>query len=188
MLAILFILFPIILPVTTIAQFKAITETAVLTLAAADTACSESGWSTEDGAVVLQVVRNRARLAAKDWKRYDGTLLNALFSPAQHAHGCRAPITLAHIKLGVQFVTDTLPVEPWARHAIWYCNLEPEGTCENRCKGGCPYLSKVRHRYYGLASRNSRNNNPMTTASIETNRGLPPPRGLPVSRFMGGTD
>lgn len=171
MFAILFILFPITLPVTTLVQFKPITEVVLLTLAAADTACAESGWSTEDGAVVLQVVRNRARLAAKDWKRYDGKLSNALFSPAQHAHGCRAPITLDHIKLGVQFVTDTLPVESWARHAIWYCNLEPEGTCESRCKGGCPYLSKVQHRYYGLAPR-SRRNNAVITASLEASMNL----------------
>lgn len=128
------------------AQFKAL----ILVLGAADTACAESGWDHDDGAVVLQVVRNHADLSQYGWKRYDGTLGNALFSPRQHAHGCRAPITAAHLKLGFQFVTDTLPVPDWAYKAISYCNSEPAGTCENRCKNGCPYLGSVRHRYYGL--------------------------------------
>ena len=131
-------------------------ENLLLVYAAADTACAESSYDHEDGAYVLQVVRNHAGLAKKGWKRYDGTLRNALFSPSQHAHGCRAPITWKHLRLGIQFVSDTLPVEPWAYKAISYCNSEPEGTCENRCEGGCPYLGTVRHRYYGLPEKPSK--------------------------------
>ena len=111
---------------------------------AADVACSESGHDYRDGAHVLAVVRARAR---SDWARYDGTLLDALTEPHQHAHGCRAPITWRHGLLGVQFITDTLPVEPWARDALWYCgDYDAPETCEAR---GAVLLGTVRHSFWG---------------------------------------
>lgn len=119
---------------------------AVLILAAADTACAESGRDYKDGRVVLQVVSNRAKTG---WSRYDGTLWGALFSRSQHAHKCRWPITKEHLVIGYEFVTDSLKVPDWARKALWYCNLEKPGTCENRCSGGCDVLGKFAHRFYG---------------------------------------
>ena len=155
----------------------AILRPLLLVVAAADTACAESGWDRADGAVVLQVVRNHASLSRHGWKRYDGTLENALFSPAQHAHGCRAPITASHMDLGVRFVTDTLPVEPWARRAISYCNTEPEGTCERRCVGGCPFVGQVRHRYYGLPGFPRRR---PTVTSVEVSVVKPNLQNIPI--------
>lgn len=150
------ILFSVLFSVSTLMSAQNTVETILLIRGAADTACAESGRDYKDGAHVLQVVRNHAALFYKGWKRYDGTLKNALYSPAQHAHGCRYPTTLGHYILGIQFVADALPVEPWAKSAISYCNIEPEGTCENRCKGGCPYLGKVVHRYYGLTQKHGK--------------------------------
>ena len=110
---------------------------------AADVACAESGHDYRDGAHVLAVVRARAR---SDWARYDGTLLDALTEPHQHAHGCRAPITWRHGLLGVQFIADTLPVEPWARDALWYCgDYDAPETCEAR---GAVLLGTVRHSFW----------------------------------------
>jgi len=119
---------------------------AVLVLAAADTACTESGRDYDDGRVVLQVVANRAKTG---WGRYDGTLWNALFSKSQHAHKCRWPITAEHLAMGVEFVRGTLQVPDWSKKALWYCNLEKPGTCERRCRGGCTVLGKFSHRFYG---------------------------------------
>lgn len=93
----------------------------LLILGAADTACAESGRDYADGAAVLQVVRTRAKLNERGWKRYDGTLWTALWSPQQHAHGCRWPLTFEHLRLGVQFVTNTLETPEWAKKALYYC-------------------------------------------------------------------
>lgn len=118
-----------------------------LALAAADTACAESGTNYKDGAIVLQVVRNRA---VSGWDRYTGSLKDALFKKHQHAHGCRAPITAYHLKLGWQFVNDTLVTPEWARRALWYCgNYDKPLTCEKRCKHGCEPLGKEAHTFYG---------------------------------------
>lgn len=126
----------------------------LLVLAAADTACAESGSDYRDGRVVLQVVRNRAK---SSWARYDGTLWNALFSRHQHAHGCRAPLTKKHLAIGREFVSGNLAVPAWAKKALWYCNLEAPGTCEDRCLGKgeeCIKLGKFAHRFYGLPGKN----------------------------------
>ncbi len=118
---------------------------------AADTACTESGRNYQDGAVVLQVVLNRARGLGGGKKK---SLLEALYAPYQHAHGCRWPLTAQHWLLGYQFVQKKIASVPeWATKALWYCNSEPEGTCENRCKRedplGCPLLGREAHRFYG---------------------------------------
>lgn len=115
-----------------------------LVLSAADTACAESGRDYRDGAAVLQVVRNRARSRGR---RYDGTLATALWSPQQHAHGCRWPLTAEHVRLGAQFVADRLPVEPWARRAIYYCSpRDAPGSCARRAG---PWLGRHAHDFYG---------------------------------------
>ena len=115
---------------------------------AADVACSESSRDYRDGAHVLAVVRARAR---SSWARYDGTLLDALTEPHQHAHDCRWPITWRHGLLGVQLVTDTLPVEPWARDAQWYCgDYDPSETCAAR---GAVLLGTVRHSFWGRVKK-----------------------------------
>lgn len=119
-----------------------------LALGAADTACTESGRDYSDAATVLQVVRNRATSHLLDY--YDGTLWRALWAPNQHAHGCKWPVTPRHLALGWAFALGTpLPVQDWARQALWYCHTEPEGTCESRCEGGCPAVGQVVHTYYG---------------------------------------
>ena len=119
-----------------------------LTLGAADTACTESGRDYRDGAAVLQVIHNRAR---SGWARYDGSLAGALWSPAQHAHGCGWPLTLGHLRLGIQFVLDDLPVEPWARRALWYCSdRDRPGTCEAR---GAEIVGEIAHRFYAPTRR-----------------------------------
>lgn len=118
-----------------------------LLLAAADTACAESSSNYQDGATVLQVIRNRADLVHKGWKRYDGTLWNALWSPKQHAHGCRWPMTTEHLRLGWQFVTDTLPVEAWAKKALYYCGRwDKPKACEAR--GATTLLGKIDHEFW----------------------------------------
>jgi len=115
---------------------------------AADVACSESSRDYRDGAHVLAVVRARAR---SSWARYDGTLLDALTEPHQHAHDCRWPMTWRHGLLGVQLVTDTLPVEPWARDALWYCgDYDPAETCAAR---GAVLLGTVRHSFWGRVKK-----------------------------------
>ena len=115
---------------------------------AADVACSESSRDYRDGAHVLAVVRARAR---SSWARYDGTLLDALTSPHQHAHGCRAPITWRHGLLAVHFVLDTLPTEPWARDAMFYCgDYDAPETCAAR---GSVLLGTVRHSFWGAPTR-----------------------------------
>jgi hypothetical protein len=120
----------------------------LLVLGAADTACAESGRDYRDGAVVLQVVRNRAALHGLGWARYDGSLWGALWSPAQHAHGCRWPLTLGHITLGVAFVLDMLPAPDWSRRALWYCGrYDHPGSCVAR--GGRRIVGQVLHTYWG---------------------------------------
>lgn len=119
----------------------------MLILGAADTACAESGRDYADGAVVLQVVRNRSGLASKGWRRYDGTLWGALWSPAQHAHGCRWPITVEHVRLGWQFVTDSLPVPEWAKRARYYCGRwDRPGACKAR--GGRRVVGRIEHEFW----------------------------------------
>lgn len=119
----------------------------LLMLGAADTACAESSLDYADGAVVLQVVRNRSRLNERGWRRYDGTLWTALWSPYQHAHGCRWPITMQHLRLGVQFVTDTLEVPDWARKAVYYCGKwDRHGACQAR--GGRVKLGRISHDFW----------------------------------------
>lgn len=124
-----------------------VAEFAVLVLGAADVACAESSSHYQDGAAVLQVVINRAR---SGWGRYDGTLLDALFEPAQHAHGCRWPITDEHLELGVQFATRTLDVPSWARRALWYCGpWDKAGLCESRCSSApCEAVGGLAHTFY----------------------------------------
>ena len=92
----------------------------------------------------------RSRARSRLLSQYDGTLWTALWAKHQHAHGCRWPMTLRHLELGLEFVRDELPVEPWAKKALWYCHLEPEGTCESYCAPGtCLALGTVVHTYYG---------------------------------------
>lgn len=110
---------------------RIVAELAVLVLGSADVACAESSSHYRDGAVVLQVVANRAR---SGWARYDGTLMDALFEPGQHAHGCRWPITVEHLQLGVAFARGSIPAPSWARRALWYCGRwDRPGLCESRC-------------------------------------------------------
>ncbi|TEX51679.1 MAG: hypothetical protein B7C55_04315 [Actinomycetales bacterium mxb001] len=117
----------------------------VLVLGAADTACAESGRDYQDGAAVLQVVRNRA---TSGWARYDGSLWGALWSPSQHAHGCRWPLTLGHITLGVAFLLDILPAPEWSHRALWYCGTyDHPGSCSAR--GGRRIVGQVLHTYWG---------------------------------------
>lgn len=116
----------------------------VVVLAAADTACTESGRDYADGAHVLQVVRNRAALR---W-RGARSLLEALNDRHQHAHGCRWPLAWGHFELAARFVADALPVEPWARRALYYCgDADAPGTCERY--GRVEVVGVVRHRFYG---------------------------------------
>lgn len=123
-------------------------EFLVLVLGAADVACAESSGRHDDGAAVLQVVANRARSGLA---RYDGTLIDALFEPGQHAHGCRWPITVEHLRLGVDFVRGELDAPPWARKALWYCGRwDRPGLCESR--GAVP-LGAVVHTFYGRPGR-----------------------------------
>lgn len=120
----------------------------VLVLAAADVACSESGRNYEDGACVLAVVTNRA---SSGWRRYDGTLMDALMEPAQHAHGCRWPITPQHVQLGVRFAAGTLEVPEFCRRALHYCgDYDPPETCHLR-RGH--EVGKLVHTYYGVPRR-----------------------------------
>lgn len=119
----------------------------VLILGAADTACAESGRDYRDGEVVLQVVRTRANLHKKGWKRYDGTLRTALWAKDQHAHGCRWPLTWQHVELGIRFVTNTLDVPPWAKKAMYYCGRwDRHGACKIR--GGRRVLGKITHVFW----------------------------------------
>ena len=122
----------------------------LLIFAAADTACTESGRDYKDGRVVLQVVINRSKTG---WGRYDGTLWNALFSRSQHAHWCKWPLTAEHLAMGMEFVQDSLRVPAWAKKALWYCNIEKPGTCEDRCPGGCELRGRFAHRFYGEPSK-----------------------------------
>lgn len=118
-----------------------------LVLGAADTACAESGRDYTDGAVVLQVVRNRASLHRLGWARYDGTLWGALWSPAQHAHGCRWPLTWRHVELGMRFVSDSLDVPEWARTARYYCGRwDRPGDCQRR--GGRRFVGRLAHEFW----------------------------------------
>jgi hypothetical protein len=124
-----------------------VVQSMLLLFGAADTACAESGRDYQDAAVVLQVVRNRAELWRKGWRRYDGSLWGALWSPQQHAHGCRWPITADHLQLGWQFITDTLDVPPWAKKALYYCGRwDAPGACEAR--GGRVWLGQLAHEYW----------------------------------------
>lgn len=125
-----------------------------LVLGAADVACAESGSTSADGAVVLQVVRNRAR---QRWRRYDGTLWTALWSPRQHAHACRWPLTPEHLLLGLQFATDRLPTPDWARRALWYCSENDRpGDCARRCAGRCVPIGRVVHTFWGVTDDRSK--------------------------------
>lgn len=119
-----------------------------LSLAAADTACAESGQDYADGECVLAVVTNRA---ASKWARYDGTLENALFSPAQHAHGCRAPVTLRHLELGLRFVARKLRSRAECVGATHYIgNYDGKLTCADR--GAVP-VGKIAHTYCARSNR-----------------------------------
>lgn len=118
-----------------------------LVLGAADTACAESGRDYRDGSAVLQVVRTRATLDRRGWARYDGTLWTALWSPGQHAHGCRWPLTWRHVELGLRFVTDTLDVPEWARGALYYCGrYDRAGACQSR--GGRSVVGRLAHEFW----------------------------------------
>lgn len=122
---------------------------------AADTACTESGRNYKDGAIVLQAVTSRANGLLGDGKK---SLTKALFARAQHAHGCKWPLTRQHWELGYQFVQRNLVVPEWAKKALWYCNLEKPGTCESRCLNedpvnGCLLLGREAHRFYGRPDR-----------------------------------
>lgn len=122
-------------------------QSMLLLLGAADTACAESSYDTADGAVVLQVVRNRAGLARKGWRRYDGSLKGALWSPGQHAHSCRWTLKPEHLVLGWQFITDTLPVPPWAKKALYYCGKwDTPGAC--RARGARRLLGRLTHEFW----------------------------------------
>lgn len=126
-------------------------ENLALAVSAADVACTESGRNYADGAVVLQVIENRTK--SRLLNSYTGTKWNALWTPAQHAHGCKWPLTLRHLELGWAFAwNEPLPVPEWSRKALWYCHIEPEGTCESRCRGGCPSVGGVVHTFYGRSS------------------------------------
>lgn len=117
---------------------------ALTIISAADVACSESGYNYDDGAGVLQVVRNRA---GSGWARYDGTLLNALWSPKQHAHNCRLPLSLKHWKLGVQFYFNSLGDVECLSKAMWYCGkYDRPGSCHRR--GARVLLQRRAHHYY----------------------------------------
>ena len=122
-------------------------ELLVLTLGGASTACAESGRDYTDGAAVLQVVTNRAR---SGWARYDGTLLDALYEPAQHATSCRWPLTAEHLRLGLAFATRRLDAPAWARRALWYCGRwDRPGLCESRCASApCEAVGGLAHTFY----------------------------------------
>lgn len=125
----------------------AVVQGLLLMVGAADTACAESGRDYRDGAAVLQVVRKRASLDRRGWRRYDGTLWTALWSPGQHAHGCRWPLTIEHLVLGWQFVTDTLPVPEWAHRAVYYCGRwDRPGAC--RARGGKRIVGRLAHEFW----------------------------------------
>lgn len=126
---------------------RIVAELAALVLGGAHTACAESGRDYRDGAAVLQVVANRAR---SGWARYDGTLLDALYSPAQHATRCRWPLTLEHLRLGVDFARGELDAPPWARRALWYCGRwDRPGLCESRCSSApCEAVGGLAHTFY----------------------------------------
>lgn len=125
----------------------AIFQGLALVFGAADTACAESGRDYRDGAAVLQVVRTRAKLNRKGWARYDGTLSTALWSPGQHAHGCRWPLTWRHVELGLRFVTDSLDVPEWARTAVYYCGRwDRPGAC--RARGGRRVVGRLAHEFW----------------------------------------
>ena len=119
---------------------------------AASTACAESGRDYRDGAVVLQVVANRAERGPRlGWRRYDGTLAGALWSPAQHAHRCAWPLTVQHLALGVAFASGTLDVPAWARSAWYYCGPhDAPGSCESR--GARVIVGRIAHTYWAAPS------------------------------------
>lgn len=119
-----------------------------LVMGAADTACAESSYDYADGAVVLHVVAERATTGPRrGWSRYDGTLSGALWSPAQHAHGCRAPLTWRHVRLGVEFATGRLDVPDWAKDAWYYCGkYDRPGACEAR--GAVLPLGHLSHTFW----------------------------------------
>lgn len=118
---------------------------AVVTMvSAADVACAESGYDYQDGAAVLQVVRNRA---GSGWGRYDGTLYNALWSPKQHAHHCRWPISKEHLQLGAMFTLGTLGDTGCDTSVLWYCGkYDRPGSCRRR--GARSPVIRHRHTFY----------------------------------------
>jgi hypothetical protein len=120
-------------------------ERLVLALIAADVACSESGSNYRDGACVLSVVRNRA---VSKWRRYDGTLWTAITSPHQHAHGCRAPMTLGHLRLGYQFAAGSLEAAPFCASAQNYIgdHDDPDLSCDDY---GLSPVGEIAHTYCG---------------------------------------
>lgn len=124
-------------------------------IAAADTACAESGLDFRDGAHVLNVVLSRMK--KPDWARYRGkSKLEALFVKYQHAHGCKIGLRYNHLILGLQYVTDSLQVEPWARNALFYCgNYDRPGQCESYATGNTAmvYLGRIAHSYWGVQKR-----------------------------------
>ncbi len=123
--------------------------------AAADTACAESGMDFKDGAHVLHVVISRMKKT--DWARYRGkTKLEALYVKHQHAHGCKIGLRHNHLILGLQYVTDTLQVEPWARGALFYCgNYDRPGQCESYATSKLRpvFLGKLAHSFWGVQKR-----------------------------------
>ena len=114
---------------------------------AAVTACAESGYDFADGAGVLSVVRTRATWNERGWRRYDGTLMTALWAEGQHSHNCKIPLRWEHLLLGVQFVLGDLPVPDGVRSAGWYCGkYDAPGACEAR--GGREIVGKILHVYW----------------------------------------
>lgn len=117
---------------------------------AADVACKESGADYTDGACVLQVVSNRSR---SGWARYapKGDLSRALWSPAQHAHGCGFAPRAEHYRIALDFVRGALEVPDFCRRALWYCGrYDRPGLCESR---GGVRLGQIAHTYWGKAPK-----------------------------------
>lgn len=113
---------------------------------AADVARCESSQRFDDGAVVLQVGRNRARLRRT-------SLLVELTRPGQFALGCPTqPRTLSprHLALGFQAALGRLDVPAWADGAFFYCSGRDMPACVAR---GSAQVGERAHRFFGPARR-----------------------------------